>query len=297
MGRRLGIVVLVLALLGACKATSVGEVKPYRIGYMVCNSKQETLRRFRPLTAYLSQRLGVPFEAVAIHTRDFGTEVEDLHFTHTNSLLYVILNRFHGVQVLAAEKAGPLGYKTQGAIVALRESGIRSLEDLRGKSMVFGPMLSPVAYLSQLDLLLKAGLEPEEDLAFYTIPQGTYKHEKVIYGVWFGKYAAGAFPMLDFERMIQEGRVPAEDFVVLAKGPLIPYCNFAATQKVDEALARRFKQALLELTYEDTVRIDGKVVKVLEAARVEGYVDVRDEEFDIIRQMARRTNMPPYQRY
>jgi phosphonate transport system substrate-binding protein len=179
----------------------------------------------------------------------------------------------------------------------LKKSGIRSVRDLKGKSMVFGPMLGPTSYMSQLDVLLRNKIDPENDLAFYSIPPGSFKHEKVIYGVLFGKFAAGAAPLLDFERMVKEDRIDQNDFVVLAEGQPIPYCNFAVTQKVDAAFAKRFKQAVLDLKKEDTVEIDGETVRVLGRALVDGYEDIKDKDFDVVRDMAKRTNMPPYQKY
>lgn len=286
-----------LLFLACSRGPQKQEGRAYRVGYMVCNSEEETLARFRPLTAFLSKKLGVPLEAVAIDTIDFSREAEKLDFTHTNSLLYIILNRNHGVEVLAAEKAGSLGARSLGAIVALKKSGIKDIRDLKGKTMVFGPMLAPTAYLTQLDLLVRNGIDPENDLAFYSIPPGSFKHEKVIYSVLFGKFDAGAFPMLDFERMSQDGRIEAQDFVVIAEGDPIPYCNFGATQKVDDSLARKFRKVLLEIRPDDTVEVDGETVRVLQRAQIEGYEEISDRDFDGIREMAKRTSMPPYQKY
>jgi ABC-type phosphate/phosphonate transport system substrate-binding protein len=69
------------------------------------------------------------------------------------------------------------------------------------------------------------------------------------------------------------------------------------TQKVDEQLAARFKQALVSLTIEDTVEFNGETVSVLGRTLAEGFEDISDSDFDIVRDMARRTNMPPYQEY
>ncbi|NJD55160.1 MAG: phosphate/phosphite/phosphonate ABC transporter substrate-binding protein [Nitrospirae bacterium] len=264
---------------------------------MICNSEQETLERFRPLTAYLSKKLGVHFEARAIDTVDFTREVDKLDFTHTNSLLYVIMNRNQGVEILAAEKAGSLGSRAKGLIISLKKSNIQGVGDLKGKSMVFGPMLGPTSYMTQADILIKNGIDPENGLAFYSIPAGTFKHEKVIYGVLLGKFDAGAAPLLDFERMAKDGRIDQNDFTIIAEGEPIPYCNFGVTQKIDEGFAKRFKQALLGLKKDDTVEVDGEVVRILERANVDGYEDIKDKDFNIVRDMAKRTNMPPYQRY
>jgi phosphonate transport system substrate-binding protein len=298
MSRRLLIIALLLPLLVSCHAPSAKqENRTYKIGYMICNSEQETLHRFRPLTAYLGKKLGVKFDIVAIDTTDFTKQLDTLDFTHTNSLLYVIMNRNQGVEILTAEKAGSLGYKAKGVILALKSSGISEVRQLKGKSMVFGPMLGPTSYMSQLDILLKNGIDPENALSSYAIPPGSFKHEKVIYGVLFRKFDAGAAPLLDFERMVQDGRIDQNDFTIVAEGEAIPYCNFAVTQKVDEGLAKRFRQALLDLGKNDTVEIGGEVVKVLERANVDGYEAVLDKDFDVVREMAKRTNMPPYQRF
>ncbi|MBU0484630.1 MAG: phosphate/phosphite/phosphonate ABC transporter substrate-binding protein [Proteobacteria bacterium] len=297
MIKKLAIFFAFLSLL-SCSNQTNKQVKPtYRIGYMICNSEKETLKRFIPFTEYLSQKMDINFELVALDTINFTKEIDKLDFVHTNSLLYVILNRFHGVEVLAAEKKGSLGYKSQGIILALKKSGLQKVADLKGKTMIFGPMLAPTGFMSQVDLLQQNGIDPEQDLAFYTIPRGSFKHEKVIYGVMFEKFAAGAIPLDDLEIMAADNRIDREDFVILGKSEPIPYCNFAVTQKIDEELAARFKKVVLSITEDDTVEIDGERVKVLERALVDGYVDITNQEFDIVREMAKRTNMPPYQKY
>ncbi|NTW87871.1 MAG: phosphate/phosphite/phosphonate ABC transporter substrate-binding protein [Desulfobulbaceae bacterium] len=250
-----------------------------------------------PLSKYLGDKLGVNFETIAIDTINFSKENEKLDFTHTNSLLYVILNRFYGVEVLAAEKKGSLGLRSQGIIVARKDSGLTKISDLKGKSMIFGPMLAPTGFMSQVDILQKSGIDPEEDLSTYTIPNGSFKHEKVIYGVMFGKYDAGSIPLDDLETMALEDRIDPNDFVIIGRNDPIPYCNFGVTQKIDPDLARRFKEAVLAIKLEDTVEINGEKIKVLERALVSGYAEIKDSDFNSIREMAKRTNMPPYQKY
>ena len=158
-------------------------------------------------------------------------------------------------------------------------------------------MLAPTGFMSQVDILLSNGIDPEDDLAFYTIPTGSFKHEKVLYGVLFEKYDAGALPLNDIEQMALEGRIDREDFSIIGEGQAMPYCNFAVTQKTDDALADRFKDVVLSITKRDTVAINGETIKVLDRAQVDGYVAINDADFDIVREMAKRTNMPPYQKY
>jgi phosphonate transport system substrate-binding protein len=123
----------------------------------------------------------------------------------------VILQRFHGVDILAAEKKGSLAEKSQGIIITKKDSGIEKIADLKGKTMIFGPTLGPTGFMSQIDLLQSNGIDPDEDLAFYTIPSGSFKHEKVAYGVLFDKYDAGALPLDDLEILDKDGRISADE--------------------------------------------------------------------------------------
>ena len=45
------------------------------------------------------------------------------------------------------------------------------------------------------------------------------------------------------------------------------------------------------------MKIGGETIRVLQRANVDGYEDVRDSDFNVVREMAKRTNMPPYQKY
>jgi len=295
--RHLALLLIAGLLLAGCEEISNGP--PLRIGYMNCNSEKETLQRFLPLTRYLEKKLGIRLEAVPVDTQDFDErfDKEKFAFTHTNSLLYIILKENHALQLVAADKRGQFGARTAGAIISRKGSGITKLEDVRGKRMVFGPQLAPTGYLAQYDLMLRAGIDPEKDLAYYGIPQGSFKHEKVIYGVYFGEYDLAAAPVLDLEIMAREGKISADDFHILAQSPIIPYCTFGAAEGTDPELVKKFRQALMELTPEDTVEIDGEQVKVLKAGWMDGFEQLIDADYDPIREMARRANMPPYQQF
>ncbi len=291
------LLMVVFFLVSGCKGG--GKRQVVKIGYMTCNSEEETTQRFTPLTKYLSDKVGVDFVMVPVDTNDFDKHFKngEFTFTHTNSVLYVVLRENHGVELLAAEKRGKFGARTAGAIIALKGSGIEKLSDIKGKRMAFGPMLAPTGYMAEYDLMLAAGINPENDLGHYTIPSGSFKHEKLIYGVLYGKYDVAAAPMMDIEVMTREGKINADDFVILAQSKPIPYCTFAVAKGTDPALVKKVKGALMALKPNDTAAVDGELVKVMKAAWIDGYEELLDSDYDSIREMAKRVNMPPYQKY
>jgi phosphonate transport system substrate-binding protein len=294
---RLLYLVLTLFLLAGCKGE--GKRPVMKIGYMICNSEPETMQRFLPLTRYLSDKVGVDFVVVPVDTHDFEKRFKsgEFTFTHTNSLLYIILRENQGLELVASEKRGKFGSRTAGAIIARKGSGIEKLADIRGKRMAFGPMLAPTGYLAEYDMMLAAGINPEHDLGYYSIPPGSYKHEKLIYGVLYGKFDVAAAPVLDLETMAREGKISPDDFAILAQSKPIPYCTFGAAKGTDPKLVKKVKEALLALKPADTAEADGERVKVLKAAWIDGYEELVDSDYDPIREMAKRVNMPPYQNY
>jgi phosphonate transport system substrate-binding protein len=287
---------LLLSGFTGCKNQSRKTVK---IGYMNCNNEQETKRRFLPITRYLSDKVGVEFVMVPVDTHDFEKRFKDgeFTFTHTNSLLYIILKERYQLALLASEKRGNFGSRSGGAIIARKGSGITTLDQIRGKKFAFGPMLAPTGYLAEYDLLLRSGIDPEKDLGAYTIPSGSFKHEKLVYGVLFGQYDVSAATLLDLETMTREGKIAADDFTILAQTPLIPYCTFGAAATADPDMVAKVRAALLELKPSDTAEVDGEKVKVLKAAWIDGFEMLSDTDFDPIREMAKRVNMPPYQKF
>ena len=290
------VVITSLVLLSSCKEQSRKVVK---IGYMNCNNEQETKQRFVPLTRYLSDKVGVEFVMVPVDTHDFEKRFNagEFAFTHTNSLLYIILKERNNLKLLASEKRGNFGSRSGGAIITRKGNGITMLAQIKGKTFAFGPMLAPTGYLAEYDLMLRSGIDPEKDLGAYTIPSGSYKHEKLVYGVLFGQYDVSAATLLDLETMTREGKITADDFTILAQTPLIPYCTFGAAANADPALVEKVRKALLELKAADTAEVDGEKLKVLKAAWIDGYDELTDKDYDAVREMAKRVNMPPFQKF
>jgi phosphonate transport system substrate-binding protein len=266
---------------------------------MICNSAAETRARFAPLAAHLAEQLGRRVEPAWLDTADFEEAVRAGRFDliHTNSYLYAWFHEAYGYRALAGEARGRDGAYSSGTIITRRDSDVRTLADLRGRRFVFGPAFAPTAYLTPYWLLLEAGVDPEKDLGYYAFPAGSYKHEKAIFAVVNGAFDAGTGPALDLEFMEAEGKLLPGDYRVLARGPRVPYCVFSAAATLPEPTFEAVRKALLAVTPETVAAIDGEVLKVLKSALIDGFVPLEEKEFDRVREMAKRCNLPPYAKY
>ncbi len=297
LGTGLALVAAALLAVGGCGKT--GDEKPLRVGFMICNSVEETRDRFAPLAAHLAEQLGRRVEPVWLDTADFDEAVRAKRFDviHTNSYLYAWFHEAYGFKILSGEQRGKDGAYSSGTVIVGRDSPLKSLADLKGKRFVFGPAFAPTAYLAPYWLLLEAGVDPERDLGYYAFPSGSFKHEKAIFAVVNGAYDAGVGPALDLEVMEAEGKLLPDDYRVLARGPLMPYCVFSAAPTLAPSTFRELQKTLFAITPETVAAVDGEVRKVLRSALVDGFVPLEEKEFDLIRSMAKRCNLPPYAAY
>jgi len=272
---------------------------PLRVAFQVCNSIEENRERFDPLVAYLERKLGRKVIAAHVNTFDFVERAQRREFDvlQSNGYIYVAIKEKLGATLLAREIKSDTGKDTGGLIVVRADSPIRSLRDLKGKRMVFGPVLSPGGYLTQYYTMISAGIDPDKALAGYTFLPGAWQHEKVVYSILYGAVDAGAVKVGDIERMEAEGKVRGSDFRVIAASEPVPNCTFFALPHVDDGTAGRVREALLRLSSQDFVAVNGERLNVLHRDGTKGYAPAKDEEFDVLRKMARAANLPPYERY
>ncbi len=267
-----------------------------KIAYMICVSHEDTESRFKPLTAYLEKEIGQKIDLILFDAEDFEKVMKDKRpdFTHTNSLLYIISKKKFKSNLLVTEDKGLGGLNSAGVIFSRKGSGIKTLKDLKEKRMIFGPMFSPAGYLASYYTLIKNGIDPEKDIAFYSIPWGAYKHEKVMYAVYYQAFDAGSARYGDIEEMIEKKVFEKGDFDILATSEKFPYCTFAASEWADQKMVEKIKQALLKLGPNDYALVDKEKLNVFKSAGIRGYKALKDSDYDIVRKMAEKIELINY---
>ncbi|HEY3346708.1 MAG TPA: PhnD/SsuA/transferrin family substrate-binding protein, partial [Nitrospirota bacterium] len=128
------ILALAIPLMAGCSKTGKAPAdrsgkQTVRMGFMICNSREETEARFKPFCEYLSKKLDLNVVPVTIDTIDFEQAVREkkVDFTHTNSLLYVILNKNYGVEIFAGDVNGKYGSKSAGGIIVRNDSPVKKI--------------------------------------------------------------------------------------------------------------------------------------------------------------------------
>ena len=108
------------------------------------------IRRFTPLTAYLSQQLGIPVKLqisknYESHIENLGNNIFD--FAYMGPASYVELTNKYGKHRLLARLEVKGKPYFNGYIITSKNSKLTKLSDLKGKKFAFGSPHSTMSYL------------------------------------------------------------------------------------------------------------------------------------------------------
>lgn len=166
-------------------------------------------------------------------------------------------------------------------IVVGAGSGIRSMEDLKGRRVAVGAPDSPQATLIPLSFLAERGLEPHRDFTVVEFDLLHGKHGDHIGGEREAVRAllrgdCDAACIIDSNHLLfaQEGTIPSRSTQVLAQTPAYDHCNFTVLSNRPATEIARFRELLLEMSYADPeVRrlLDLEGLKRWMPGRTEGY--------------------------
>jgi phosphonate transport system substrate-binding protein len=162
---RRAFVVSALAAAAGVASLAQAQQRPLRLTAIPDESPTELARKAAPLTKYLEQRLGVKVEFTPV--TDYAAAVEAL------ANRQVDLAWFGGFTFVQAQhrsggKVIPLVQREEDekfkSVFITTDNTIKSLADLKGKTLSFGSQSSTSGHLMPRNFLLQAGLDPDRDL-------------------------------------------------------------------------------------------------------------------------------------
>lgn len=177
-------------------------------------------------------------------------------------------------------------------IVVKADSPIRTLADLRGKTVGAGAIDSPQATLIPLSHLRANGLAPDGDFTVVRHDVLGGKHGDHIGGERDAARAlmAGAVDaacMIDANHLLftNEGTLPAGATRILAQTAAYDHCNFTVFSDAPPEQTHRFRELLLEMSYDDP-----QVRPLLDLEGLKAWRPGRTEFYRLLEAAVRETN-------
>jgi ABC-type phosphate/phosphonate transport system substrate-binding protein len=229
---------------------------------------------------------GLPFDFVLYS--NYERQVEDLVAGHLDAAWNSPLAWVRSVRLAAARGRGvrsavmrDTDQDLTSVVVVRADSGIETVADLKGRTVATGAVDSPQATLIPLSFLRAAGLNPMSDMTVRRFDVGVGLHGDHVRGERDAARAliAGevdAACMIDGNHLLfsQEGVLPAGATRVLAQTPVFDHCTMTLVDIAPSALAERFVELLLSMSYGDpTVRplLDLEGLRQWRAGRTSGF--------------------------
>ena len=255
------------------------EITVLRMGLIPADDADEMLRQYEPIQEYLSRELGMPVEIQV--TSDYTAAIEAMKYNHIDlawfgPFSYILASEIADAEAIVngVKSDGKSTYKS--IIIANKDSGIQTLEDLKGKSFAFVDPTSTSGNLIPRKMLIENGIDPDNDFSemFYA---GT--HNAVEYSIANGQVDAGASSDNVYTKMVNAGEIDPQVNLIVYESEPIPGSPIAVRGSLSEEFKEAIKQALLNMDKQTINKVDGW-------GGIVSYQEVRDGDYDVIRQTA-----------
>jgi len=261
---------LVLSFCGGTYAAENPGGKTLQLGSVAMDIPAEMVTRLRPLTKYLSSKIG---HAVNFHaSANLSSAVEDLGM-NTTQIAYLTpaayLEAHEKYSAMPLVKPLNKGKGTFTLVIVVnKDSPIKSPSELRGKRFAFGDRKA----LLQPAVVRNAGIRLE-DFASY----GYLDHyDNIAKAVLNGDFDAGIVKDTVAEKFAAQGLS-----VIYTSAPLPSYV-FAVNRKLDPRIIAKLKNAMLSL--KNDTEAHKAILSSLEKG-YDGFEIASDRDFDGIRKL------------
>ena len=253
--------------------------------------EESSAARFEPIVDLLSTELGMPIEFV--ETTDYSSVIEAMRAGRVDVALYgpfsyvIASSEANATSLVAApnQSTGALGYKS--LIITRADSGLDSIESLRGRSMAFADPASTSGNLFPRLILANAGITDVE--GFFSETSFSGGHDASLVAVANGQVDAAGVCDTCIERFYREGLADPADIRVIAESETIPPSPVAARADLDPALRQQITDVYLRLVAEHPEIV--QKADSLDDPPTHPYQTVTDDQYDVIRELADKLNV------
>jgi phosphonate transport system substrate-binding protein len=282
--RAVSILLLLPVLFAAACGESSKQAKVLRVGFVPAEDAQQVIQNAQPIVDLLQKKLGMevrPFVATDYTGVIEALRVNKLDIAFLTPASYVLARNEANVRVvLKSERKGSPYY--YAAIITRVDSGIKRLEDLRGKTFAFGDPLSTSANVFPRKMLSERGIDPVRDFKQVLYSGG---HDATVLAVLNRKVDAGATyansPDSKDSAWVRYLKNPEDvkKIHAIAFSEPIPADNLVINGSLDERIAKRVEEIFLELSRDASGK---KMLRDL--YQIDGFVPATDKDYDSVRQ-------------
>jgi phosphonate transport system substrate-binding protein len=265
----------------ACAQVTPGVLK---VSAIPDEAPTELQRKFKPLGEYLAKATGLKVEFTPV--TDYAASVEGLV---NKKLDMVWFGGFTFVQANARSggKVEPLVQRQEDekfrSVFITTDNSIKTLADLKGKTLSFGSESSTSGHLMPRSFMLGAKINPDTDLKRIAFSGA---HDATVAAVAGGKVDAGALNISVWEKLVGEKKVDPSAVRVFYTTPGYYDYNWTVRSDMNPALKKKITDAFLAL---DPSTAEGKEILALQ--RATRFIPTKADNYKAIEAAARNAGL------
>ena len=269
---------LVLTVCAGLPQHASAQQRALTIGLIPAEDSQAMIESSRQVLDALQQQLGMPvkpFVATDYNGIIEALRAKKLDVAYLGPFSYVLASSVAEVEafsVAVTKKTGQSAYRS--VILARKDSGLRSVAELKGRNFAFVDPSSASGHLFPKAGLQQTGLDPD---AYFGRVVFSGSHDASILAVANRKVDAAAVADRIFNSAVAKGTVKQDDFVVLWSSRPIPESPMVWRKDLDPALKEKLAKALANL----------KDVKWGDQGVLNGFQPTSDAAYDVVRDTAK----------
>ena len=277
--------VAITALTAVSALTSAAYAQAvFKITAIPDESPTELARKAQPLVKYLEQQLGMKVEFTPVS--DYAAAVEALVNKQVDMAWYGGFT-FVQANIRSGGKVIPLVQREEDekfrSVFITSEPTIKTLADLKGKTVSFGSQSSTSGHLMPRSVLLQANIDPDKDFKRVAYSGA---HDATIAAVAAGKVDAGALNISVWDKFVADKKVDPNKVKVIFTTPA--YFDYNWTVHADMPLAQREKLTKAFLSLNSTTP-EGK--EILDLQRATRFVPTKTDNYKGIEAAGRNAGL------
>ena len=278
--------VFVFSIVGCSTKTETRkEEKVIKMGFVPLKNSEKLVEDLKPISDYLSERLGVKVEAFT--ASNYIGVVEGLG---SGSVDFGIIPPFSSLLAQKQSNAKPIltskgktgkpGYTAE--LYVRKDSGIKSLQDVKGKKVAFVDPSSSSGYIYPGAMLVEAGLNLDKDIS-YQFSGGHDKSLQLLLNKDVDVIAT--FDGVE-DRYAKDFPQAKTDIQKLATSDMIPGIMVTTSSKMDKELQDKLEKALRDI--ENDPKMKELFTKMFS---ITGFTDVDQDAYKKVEATAKVMNV------
>lgn len=230
--------------------TTAGDVEKQGLHIAIIPEKNifEQKRRYKYITSYLSEKLGIH---VHIDIMSNYGQICDAFIDGSadagfmGSFSYLLTHAKTGVELIARPVWLDGSSTYRGYVFVRRDSGIRTIADMRGKSIALVDKATTAGYIFQLYYLTQSGIDEME--TYFSKIYFAGSHDASAWAVYTGEAEIGGGKNHIFNELANEHPDFAKQMLILAESPEVPSNGLVVREDLNPTIKMRLRDLLINL--------------------------------------------------